>query len=207
LESCLDSINYVIGLSPEHISLYGLQVEDRTLFAKRDVETDEDLGRVMFENCLDRLAAGGYGQYEISNFARPGHESRHNKIYWQDGEYIGLGCGAASHLSLVRSTNVDRLIPYCEAVEKGSRPIAESESLSGQEKLGEKAMLGLRLTQGFQAGPELERSFSSQWALLESRGLIVREGNTRRLTREGIFLANDVFREFVPPFSPCEVAI
>lgn len=199
LESCVDTIDYVLSLQPDHVSLYGLQVEDRTLFAKRGVQTDDALGRAMFEACLERLARAGLHHYEVSNFARPGHESKHNRVYWDDGEYVGLGCGAASHLNGIRSTNVDRILNYLENVEAGRRPVADSESLTGRAKLGERAFLGLRLIDGFEPGPESEAAFAEQWTKLERRGLVERAGARRRLTRDGIFLANDAFREFVSP--------
>lgn len=199
LESLNDTLDYVVSLAPEHVSLYGLQVEDRTLFAKRGVEPDEALGRAMFESALEKLARAGLRHYEISNFAVPGHESRHNRVYWDDGEYVGLGCGAASHLDGVRSTNVDLIQTYCELVETGRRAVAETESLSGREKLGERAFLGLRLIEGFTPGPDSEAAFAEQWTLLESKGLVERDGAVRRLTRDGVFLANDAFKEFVAP--------
>ncbi len=198
LQGTLDS---VLALDPDHISLYGLQVEDRTLFAKREVEPDEDLGREMFELSLERLAAAGLRHYEISNFAKPGHESRHNKIYWRDGEYVGLGCGAASHLDGVRSTNVDRIQAYIEAVEHGRRPIADQERLAGKEKLGEKAFLGLRLIDGFTPSPELRAAFAPQWQDLVRKGLLREHGERVALTRDGIFLANQAFAEFVAPYT------
>lgn len=201
LESCLDSLNGLIALDPQHISLYGLQVEDRTLFGKRGLEPDEDLGREMFERCLDILSRAGYIHYEISNFARPGHESIHNMIYWNNGEYVGLGCGAASYLDGCRSTNVERLKDYCEAVEAGRRPVASAERLDGKAALGEELMLRLRLVAGFKPAPRLERAFTAQLAALERRGLVERVGGRLRLTREGIFLANEAFREFVAPFA------
>lgn len=201
LASLRETLDSVLALQPDHISLYGLQVEDRTLFAKRAVEPDEDLGRAMFELSLERLAAAGLRHYEISNFAKPGHESRHNQIYWRDGEYVGLGCGAASHLGGVRSTNVDRIQTYCEAVEGGRRPIADSERLAGREKLGEKAFLGLRLIDGFVPSPELRSAFAPQWERLRRRGLVRERDDRLALTREGVFLANQAFSEFVPPYS------
>lgn len=200
LESCLRSLDGVLALEPEHLSLYGLQVEDRTLFGKREVEPDESLARDMFEASLERLERNGYRHYEISNFARPGYESAHNQLYWRDDEYIGLGCGAASYLDGERSSNMDRLPSYCQAVEAGRRPVAHSERLSGKEKLGERAMLGLRLVRGFAPGREIEQAFRDEWESLAGRGLIQREGDRVSLTREGIFMANQAFAEFVPPF-------
>ncbi len=200
LEGCLKSLDDVLALSPEHVSLYGLQVEDRTLYGKRDVEPDEALCREMFEASLDRLRAAGLRHYEISNFARPGRESLHNRIYWQDGDYIGLGCSAASYLAGERWSNADRLTVYCDAVEAGRSPAAQRERLQGREKLGERAFLGLRLVEGFVPGRELEEAFAPQWARLAARGLVERRGAVVKLTREGVFLANQAFSEFVPPF-------
>ncbi len=201
LESWLAGLRLVLGLEPEHVSVYGLQVEDRTLFAKRGVEADEDLGREMFEAALELLGDAGYRHYEISNFARPGFESLHNRNYWRDGEYIGLGCGAASHLNGERWTSIERLLPYCEALEKGRLPKAESERLTGRRKLGEAALLGLRLLEGLELTPQLEAAFEGEWRELRAEGLLEREGSRARLTREGVFLANRVFRRFVSPFS------
>ncbi|MBI3551676.1 MAG: radical SAM family heme chaperone HemW [Elusimicrobia bacterium] len=198
--SFLKSLDDVLALEPEHLSLYGLQVEDRTLFSKRGVEPEDDACRAMYEDAIDRLNAAGYRHYEISNFAKPGFESKHNRIYWHDGEYVGLGCGAASFLDGVRSTSIDRLIPYCEAVEAGRLPTAQEEWLSGRDKLGETAMLGLRLVDGFEPGADIEREFFVEIGRLVERKLIRREGRRLKLTREGVFLANQAFMEFVPPF-------
>lgn len=205
LASWRATLESVLALGPDHLSLYGLQVEDRTLFAKRAVENDEVLEREMYELALDLARAAGLVHYELSNFARPGHESRHNLNYWDDGEYLGLGCGAASHLGGARSTNLDRLTEYLKAVEAGRRPAAESERLSGLAKLGEKAFLGLRRVDGFEPGPELEAAFAPAWSRLERDGLVARAGARRRLTREGLFLANVAFSHFVPPFQTADM--
>jgi oxygen-independent coproporphyrinogen-3 oxidase len=198
LESLRGTLDRVLALEPEHVSLYGLQVEDRTLFAKRGVTNDEKLERDMFELALEKLS--GYDHYEISNFALSGHRSAHNLNYWNDGEYVGLGCGAASHLSGVRSTNHERLQDYLRDVEAGLRPVAETESLAGKAKLGEKAFLGLRKLDGFTPGPELMTAFAASWSELGEQGLVSADGPRRKLTREGVFLANLAFKHFVAPF-------
>ncbi|MBI3550811.1 MAG: radical SAM family heme chaperone HemW [Elusimicrobia bacterium] len=200
LAQAMDSLEAVLGLEPEHVSLYGLQVEDRTLFAKRGVEPDEDLGREMFERSLDRLARAGYRHYEISNFARPGHESVHNEIYWRNGEYVGLGCGASGYLDGERYANMDRLKEYCETVERGAPPAAEAERLDAKARLGETMLLGLRLIDGLALTEEMRRSFAPELAHVEAQGWVEQQGGAAKLTREGIFLANKVFEEFVPPF-------
>jgi len=199
--SLRSTLDFVLALKPEHISLYGLQVEDRTLFAKREIGEDPDLGREMYELAISRLTAAGLEHYEISNFARPGHRSRHNVNYWKRGEYVGLGCSAASFLGGVRSSNEEKISPYLEGVESGRRPTAESEAPQGREALGEEAFLGLRMIEGFTPSPVLREAFAGPWAVLKARGLACEDGACWRLTSQGVFLANDVFKEFVPPFN------
>ncbi|MBI5210422.1 MAG: radical SAM protein [Elusimicrobia bacterium] len=194
------SIDAVLALEPGHLSLYGLDVHDSTLFGERGVRHDEDLGREMFEISIERLAREGYHHYEISNFALPGRESIHNQIYWRNEEYVGLGCAAASYINGERSTNVDRLQDYCDAALSGRRPVAYAETLRGRERLGEGVMLGLRLLDGFEPEPEALAAFAPEIAALAAKGLLRREGPRLRLTREGVFLANVVASEFVPPF-------
>ncbi len=201
LESLAATLEFALALEPEHVSLYGLQVEDRTLFSKRGVEADEDSGREMYELAIAALARAGLEHYEISNWARPGRRSRHNLNYWRRGEYLGLGASAASFLSGTRSSNEERLSPYLESVESGRRPTAESETPAGLEALGEEALLGLRLIDGFTPSPALREAFAGPWAVLKARGLTREDGPLWRLTPEGVFTANEAFREFVPPFA------
>jgi oxygen-independent coproporphyrinogen-3 oxidase len=205
VDSLRATLDFVLDLAPEHVSLYGLQVEDRTLFAKRGVAEDSDLGRTMYEAALAALSAAGLERYEISNFARPGRRSAHNVNYWRRGEYLGLGCSAASYLDGVRSTNELKLVPYMDAVEAGRRPTGDSEAPRGLEALGEEAFLGLRLIEGFEPSPALRAAFARPWDELKGRNLVREDGARWRLSDEGAFVANDVFREFVPPFTLEEV--
>lgn len=200
VESLRETLEFTLALDPEHISLYGLQVEDRTLFAKRGVEEDGPFGREMFELSIATLKKAGLEHYEISNYAKPGHRSRHNVNYWRRGEYLGLGCSAASFLGGVRSTNDDRLGAYIEAIENGKRATMEAEAPAGLEALGEEAFLGLRMIEGFIPSAALRAAFAGSWAVLKARGLTIEENSRWRLSQDGIYLANDVFREFVPPF-------
>src|SRR5207244_11749238 len=124
--------DFVSGLSADHISLYGLRIEDRTVFAKKGLEADEDLGGDMYEFAVEKLKEDGFHHYEISNFARPGKESRHNLGYWRDEPYLGLGCGATSFIGGERKTNAATLNAYCEAIEAGRTAIVQSERLEGK---------------------------------------------------------------------------
>ncbi|HAM36240.1 MAG TPA: coproporphyrinogen III oxidase [Elusimicrobia bacterium] len=201
----LEGLARVLELGPDHLSIYGLDLHDGTPLARSGYAADEDLGRDMLEAAMDRVEAAGLAHYEISNFARPGHESRHNLNYWKGGEYIGLGCAAASYLDGVRSRNVADLETYFDCLRQGKRPLAESERLSGVEKSGEAAMLGLRLVRGFEPSPDVARQFDSKIRGLIERSLLRREQGKLQLTREGIFLANQVFMEFVPPFEESNI--
>ena len=205
VESLRATLDFVLALDPEHISLYGLQVEDRTLFAKRGVEEDSDLGREMFELSLARLAQAGLEHYEISNFAKPGRRSLHNINYWNRGDFVGLGCSAASYYGGARTSNEERLKQYMDGVEAGRRDLSESEKPEGRDATGEEALLGLRLVEGFEPSANLRVAFGPEWAALKARGLAREKNGLWMLTKEGIFLGNEAFRLFVPPFDREEI--
>jgi oxygen-independent coproporphyrinogen-3 oxidase len=200
-------LDNTLELQPDHFSVYSLSVEDRTLFSKRRVESDDATAREMTEAAYARLEGEGYAHYEISNFAHPGKESLHNINYWLDGDYLGLGCGAAGHVGSERYQNEERLEKYLRRVEAGERPVSSSERLEGKEKIGERILLRLRLIDGFSLTPEMQEQFRPQFERLLERGLIEMDGGgcssclpKMRLTHEGKFLANEAFREFVAPF-------
>jgi oxygen-independent coproporphyrinogen-3 oxidase len=195
------SVDDVLGLGSEHVSAYGLQIEDQTLFSKRGVRPDEELTRRMHEYLIDAMASAGFIHYEISNFAKPGRESLHNKIYWSNGEYLGLGVSAASHLDGRRWSNFERLDAYMKAVEEGRPSLEHEERLEGKERLGEAVFVGLRLVGGFEPDAPTREAFAREWDELEKGGLVVREGKKVRLSREGIFIANRVFERFVAPWN------
>ncbi|MBI4055947.1 MAG: radical SAM family heme chaperone HemW [Elusimicrobia bacterium] len=195
-----DSLNQVCVLEPEHVSLYGLHVEEKTVFNKRGFQVDEDLSRQMYEVAIQMLGRVGYRHYEVSNFAKPGYESVHNQIYWRNEEYLGFGCGATSYLNGVRRTNTDRFQNYLKALEEGSTPVAEEEKLEGLEKTGETILLGLRMLEGLHLAEKMKSDFKEQWQDLQSQDLVVFEGSQVKLSSQGIFVANRVFQEFVPPF-------
>lgn len=203
-----ETLDLVVALAPDHVSLYGLRVEERTVFSKLGIVSDEDLGAGMYEEAVDRMIAAGYRHYEISNFARPGRESRHNLGYWSDAPYLGLGCGATSYLGGERRTNEARIEDYCRAVEAGRAPMASSERLTGKARLGEAILLGLRKVGGLDLTPEMIRDFRGSFERLRAAGLLEltpdpaprAPGARARLSRRGLLLANQAFLEFVEPF-------
>lgn len=195
-----DGLRRLVQLAPEHISVYGLQVEEGTPFAKEGVQTDEDLLRRELEQTHFYLQEAGFVHYEISNFARPGRQSRHNTNYWLDGEYLGLGSAAASYQNGVRRSNVRSPRLYLQRINAGQDPTDFSEKLTGKAQAGERLMLGLRQLAGVRLSALQHRYFDKEIAPLLQRGLVEQNGDLLKLSLEGLFLANQVFMAFVGPF-------
>lgn len=196
----LQSLSGLIALAPEHISVYGLQIEEGTPFFERGIVCDQMLMRTMLEETHARLSRAGFAHYEISNYARAGKESRHNCHYWHNGDYIGLGSAAASYLGGVRRQNTPDVEQYIARINAGQSAVSFEEKLTGQAKAGETLMLGLRLLGGAEITPEQERFFGREIEKHIRGGLLTRDGKKVKLTQEGLYLANEVFCSFVAPF-------
>ncbi len=199
------------GSLPDHLSLYGLIVEPGTPMADgvaRGIFTlpDDDASADLYEAAIARLAAAGYLHYEVANWARePALASRHNLVYWRNGEYAGLGAGAHGHCAGCRTMNHPLPVTYCAAVERGELPVANTERISPETAMGETMMLGLRLLRGgisaaaFQTrhGLALDAVFGDSISDLARHGFVERAGDRVRLTPRGLMLANDVCARFV----------
>ncbi|NLO90918.1 MAG: hypothetical protein GX410_02835 [Elusimicrobia bacterium] len=160
-----------------------------------------DFIRTLLETASSELQGAGYAHYEISNYAKPGFECRHNLNYWDNGEYLGLGCSAASHIGGVRKINGPMLDLYCKFIEEdNSSTFSCVEKLEGKEKLGETLMLGLRKLGGMSVTREMQAAFGRDFDELESQGLLLREKDVIRLAAGAVYVSNAVFRRFVPPF-------
>jgi oxygen-independent coproporphyrinogen III oxidase len=153
---------------------------------------------------MDLLSAAGFEQYEISNFARPGFRCVHNATYWANGEYLGLGVGAASYLAGERRTTTRDRRAYLRAALAGASIPAEAERLEGAARVGEAVMLALRTSEGvdFQSFAEryhvdFSEMFSSILADLSASGLVRITSTHAALTRRGRLLANDVCGAFL----------
>ena len=193
------SIATTLELGPEHISAYCLTYEEDTAFFDRfrsgEFRQEEERDAAMFEVTMDRLGAGGYAQYEISNYARPGYESLHNWGYWQGAEYLGLGPSAFSRVGGRRWENVPDTVGYCDRVESGGFGEGTVEELSGETLHRERVMFGLRTRRGVVRG-DLEpwRDLADRF---EADGFF--EGDPERiwLTRRGRMVADALAAEFV----------
>jgi len=203
------SLDAAIALEVDHISTYGLTIEPNTPYERwqaREPAAFFDYTReaVLYDIAIETLERAGYEHYEISNFARPGHRCAHNENYWENGEYLGFGVGAASYMGGVRSVHTRALNEYVDAALGGAEIPGESECLEGAQRLGEAIMLALRTTQGVALGDFKERYEIDivKWygAVIDqyvSDGLLVVDGQRMQLTRRGRFLANDICAAFV----------
>jgi len=198
-----------VALGPEHISAYSLELYPETPLGRATAAgtvtvCSEEAVREMYLGAIDFLTAFGYVHYEISNFARPGKESRHNRLYWEGEPYLGLGPGAHSYLNGCRWANVTGLAEYCGAVAGKRLPVAETVHLTPAEEMAEAMFLGLRLIAGvsssrFQArfGRSPEAAYGAVITRLVEQGLLDRAGGCLRLTRKALPVANIVFTAFV----------
>ncbi|HHV78007.1 MAG TPA: radical SAM family heme chaperone HemW [Firmicutes bacterium] len=199
------TLETAISLGPEHISTYELSAEPGTKLDSWVREgavrmPDEDLVVDMWELAHELLREAGYEHYEISNYAKPGFQCRHNLNYWRCGNYLGLGAAAHSHFDGIRWCNVDDPVEYCQKVERRSSPIAGLEQLSSTQRATEKFMLALRMAEGLDTqsledfGANLPDSWWAQVRLLEENGLLEVNGTRICPTPRGMLMNNVVSR-------------
>jgi len=194
-----DSIRQTVALGPEHISAYCLTYEEDTEYFERmtrgefreDVESDAGF----FERGAEMLSAAGYGQYEISNYARPGRECRHNLAYWEGADYLGLGPSAWSTIGERRWQNVPDTAAYVQAVQAGVRPLRNEEILPATTREAEKIAFGLRMNAGIDPAHLAERH--ELITGLREEGLLEDHGPRVRLTPRGRLLADEIAAELI----------
>ena len=205
-------IDAALALGAEHISAYCLMVEEGTplekMMHKGDSPLNEELERKMYEMLIEKLTAAGYEHYEISNFAKPGHRSRHNSSYWQDIPYIGLGAAAHSYTMLggspfekkaIRSWNVADIHQYIEAIERGELP-SEQEEIDEDTHYNDRITVALRTSDGLDLGTLTERH--RRYCLKEAQrflddGLLKQHDNRLSLTRKGLFVSDYIMSSLV----------
>ncbi|WP_163858296.1 radical SAM family heme chaperone HemW [Paenibacillus elgii] len=202
------TLKEALALDLPHYSIYSLKVEENTLFHtlyERGQlplpEEDEEIG--MFLLIMERLRSAGYGQYEISNFARSGYESRHNAMYWRNQSYYGLGAGAHGYVHGQRHVNIKGVQPYIDATRSGL-PLLEKSAVEVHEAMEDFMMVGLRMLGGVrkadfneQFGMELDDVFGHVLQRQCSLGLIEGSAGGYKLSERGVLLGNEVFGEFL----------
>lgn len=209
LEMWLETVQNVTALDIKHISCYSLKIEEGTPFNKLYEEKkitlpDDELDREMYHKAVDIMAQRGFKQYEISNFAVSGYECKHNLIYWQNEEYLGVGAGSHSKLNNIRFNNYKNLNTYIEAIKSGIYPVEERITINKKEDIWETIILTLRLNQGLDIksfnekySVDFMKHYSKTINKLLKYKLIVFEGYRLRLTSLGMDLSNSIFIEFM----------
>jgi oxygen-independent coproporphyrinogen-3 oxidase len=230
IDSWKKTLEKAVRLKPQHISTYELTVEKGTVLYKHLYEDhhrpapplsgirdhgsrrilNEDSITGMYEHTIDYLSAHEYGHYEISNFALPGYECKHNLNYWDRGEYYGAGLGAHSFMNEQRFYNTDNLDEYMKLVKGQRSPVKKSEIITEDMALAEAIFLGLRKTEGLNIEAFSRRykktflsSYQKEITELQEAGLIeITESGCSyetnvNLTRKGMILSNEVFVKFI----------
>jgi len=208
-----DSVQKALALDLPHYSLYSLKIEENTLFHKlyesnQLILPPEEDEYNMYLLLMERIKSAGYKHYEISNFAKPGYESKHNSTYWRNEDYYGLGTGAHGYVGRHRHVNIKGVQPYIEAT-KTKLPRLDEFDVTEDEAKEDFMMVGLRLLDGVSAnryqasfpGCSLEKKFGETIHDLMTKGLLEKVENAGdtvyRLSDKGLLLGNDVFASFL----------
>lgn len=212
LKSWEESLRQVLKLNPEHLSAYSLIIEEGTPFAtlygegteeEEKLPTEEEERR-MYWRTKELLEEAGYYRYEISNYAKPGKECRHNLGYWERKNYLGMGLGSSSFFDNVRWKNIEDLEMYLENSGEPEMIQKDREILSVTEQMEEFVFLGLRKTRGIcmkefeeTFGKSLEECYGENVARMQREKLVIMEDGFLRLTEKGIDVSNYVFGEIL----------
>lgn len=208
MEDVKENVAKALALDIPHLSLYSLILEHHTVFMNRmrrgklNLPT-EDLEAEMFEYIIDQLEQNGFEHYEISNFTKPGFESRHNLMYWDNVEYYGVGAGASGYLDGVRYRNRGPIQHYLKGVNEGNARLSE-EVLTKEEMMEEELFLGLRKKSGVSIkrfeerfGLSFDECYGQIVKELQANGLLKKDKDFIRMTKKGLFLGDTVAEKFI----------
>ena len=203
VETVRDSLERLLDTGVDHVSVYGLTVEEGTLLAKQVREgkallPSEDASGTMYDFLMEALPQAGYHRYEISNFARPGQESRHNQVYWHYDPYMAFGAAACRFDGKIREINPRNLQAYLQ----GAPP--EREILTCEDRRAELVFMNLRTVKGLsleeftqRTGEDFFHIYEEGFTYCRKQGWITREGDRIRLTEQGMRYGNLAFEEFL----------
>jgi oxygen-independent coproporphyrinogen-3 oxidase len=209
-ESWRASLDELAALSPEHVSIYLLEVDDGSRlgaevlrggakYGASTIPSDDDMAE-FYESACVLLQRAGYRHYEISNWGKPGFESRHNLKYWRREPYLGFGAGAHSFSGTQRWANAHDAAAYVSTIESGRLPAEQLEAVTPESALQEELFLGLRQLDGIDVG-RIERQYgvavAPRFDRLMSAGMVERDGNVVRLAGNKLSVANEVFVELM----------
>ncbi len=209
-ESWGQSLEELAGLAPEHVSVYMLEIDEGSRLGKELLQgggkysagavPSEDEMAEFYEMAQEALGAAGYHHYEISNWAKPGFESKHNLKYWRREPYLGFGAGAHSFSGAERWANAHDAAAYVTAVQGGRLPVEQHEKLTAESALEEELFLGLRQLDGIDVRrieKEYGTSLAGKFDPLALAGLVERDGNVVRLAPRRLSVSNEVFVELM----------
>jgi oxygen-independent coproporphyrinogen-3 oxidase len=200
------SLEELASLAPEHVSVYLLEVDEGsrlgaevlrggTRYSAGELPSDDQMAE-FYETACEFLELAGYHHYEISNWGKPGSESRHNLKYWRREAYLGFGAGAHSFSGTERWANAHDAAGYVAALENGRLPVEQHEIVTAAKALEEELFLGLRQRDGIDVG-RIERQYgvtlASRFDPLASAGLVERSGSVVRLAPTKLSVSNEVF--------------
>ncbi len=204
-----ESVRRAVELGVRHVSVYGLKIEAGTPFAEWQQSgqlhlPEEDIEAEMYEEVRRILHESGREQYEISNFAQPGEEARHNLVYWRNQPYLAAGAGAHGYVNGMRYENVKSLLQYQQHLQKGERPIADTHFVSPREAMEDSVILGLRLQtglfkQGFFVahGIRVEDAFGTVISPLVERGWLLEDEEQIRIPAKYFSVASEIMMRFL----------
>jgi len=195
VENWQNTLDTVLKLNSEHISLYPLTIEKNTPFDKQNKRTDPDLQGLMYNCACDKLQQGGFAHYEISNWAKNGKISKHNTLYWKNKEYIGLGVSASSYYKRNRFKNILNADIYIKNAQCGAGCILETEYIDDALYNTESIMLGLRLAEGVDLNL-FNHKQHTLYKYLKQDLLVVKEGKVC-LTEKGFWVSNSIISDFM----------
>jgi oxygen-independent coproporphyrinogen-3 oxidase len=205
------SVDELLQLRPEHISVYMLEIDEGSRLGKEALSSGtrysapalptDDQSSEYYELACEQLAAAGYEHYEISNWALPGRRSRHNLKYWQREPYLGFGAGAHSFDGASRWANVHDSAKYATLIEKGSSPREQIESVTKDQALEEEVFLGLRQLDGIDLA-RIEREYDAsalhdRVAYLRTQGLVELNGSHLRIAPDKLSVSNEILAELL----------
>ncbi len=208
-EGWIETLNKTIKLEAEHISSYGLILEEGTKMHNDYINNkinliDDEQDRQMYHYAVNTLIKKGYDHYEISNFAKKGFECKHNLIYWQANQYIGIGAGSHSYIGELRYSNLSSPIAYIDRIKKLKFATSEENFINKEDKMSIYIFMNLRLIKGLNIKKfnkifklNFNEIFSEKIDKLIKKGLLVQEADNYRLTPLGLDLSNQVFLEFI----------
>ncbi|WP_132370668.1 radical SAM family heme chaperone HemW [Melghiribacillus thermohalophilus] len=204
-----ETLKEAISFGLPHYSSYSLQIEPQTVFYIRYrqgklTKPDEGIEANMYLHLIEEMNRHGILQYEISNFARPGFESRHNLTYWNNDYYYGFGAGAHSYFPGRRVVNIRPVNHYIKSIETGRKPVLHEEKITLKERIEEEMFLGLRKTEGVsrkkffkQYHQTIDELYGERLNDLKEKNWLMDDGDVIRLTTRGMLFGNDVFQAFL----------